>query len=105
MLCTPFGCTVKASTKVRHFIPELVVSSYTTTGSNPWTEMAALSSPTSGAEGGGNLITPNTQRDNLPRFKKMLMASATPEAGPPRNWPRNPATPAPAAPLRSCPTT
>ncbi|WLG70265.1 MULTISPECIES: TIGR03756 family integrating conjugative element protein [Pseudomonas] len=71
LLCTPFGCTVKTSTKVRHFIPELVVSSYATTGSNPWTEMAALSSPTSGAEGGGNLITPNTQRDNLPRFKNV----------------------------------
>ena len=71
LLCTPFGCTVKTSTKVRHFIPELVVSSYATTGSNPWTEMAALSSPISGAEGGGDLITPNTQRDNLPRFKNV----------------------------------
>ena len=71
LLCTPFGCTVKTSTKVRHFIPELVVSSYATTGNNPWTEMATLSSPISGAEGGGNLITPNTQRDNLPRFKNV----------------------------------
>ncbi|MGN7934091.1 TIGR03756 family integrating conjugative element protein [Pseudomonas mediterranea] len=71
LLCTPFGCTVKTSTKVRHFIPELVVSSYATTGANPWTEMAELSSPISGAEGGGNLITPNTQRDNLPRFKNV----------------------------------
>nr|WP_321145232.1 TIGR03756 family integrating conjugative element protein [Pseudomonas extremaustralis] len=71
LLCTPFGCTVKTSTKVRHFIPELVVSSYATTGNNPWTEMAALSAPISGAEGGGNLITPNTHRDNLPRFKNV----------------------------------
>lgn len=71
LLCTPFGCTVKTSTKVRHFLPELVVSSYATTGANPWTEMAALSSPISGAEGGGNLITPNNQRDNLPRFKNV----------------------------------
>ncbi|WP_429436353.1 TIGR03756 family integrating conjugative element protein [Pseudomonas sp. BS3782 TE3695] len=71
LLCTPFGCTVKTSMKVRHFIPELVVSSYATTGDNPWTEMAALSAPISGAEGGGNLITPNTHRDNLPRFKNV----------------------------------
>ncbi|WLG48610.1 TIGR03756 family integrating conjugative element protein [Pseudomonas sp. FP1742] len=71
LLCTPFGCTVKTSTKVRHFIPELVVSSYATTGNNPWTEMATLSSPIRGAEGGGNLITPNTLRDNLPRFKNV----------------------------------
>lgn len=71
LLCTPFGCTVKTSTKVRHFIPELVVSSYATTGNNPWTEMAGLSSPINGAEGGGNLITPNTHRDNLTRFKNV----------------------------------
>jgi integrating conjugative element protein (TIGR03756 family) len=71
LLCTPFGCTVKTSTKVRHFIPELVVSSYATTGNNPWTEMTTLSAPISGAEGGGNLITPNARRDNLPRFKNV----------------------------------
>ncbi|PBJ10770.1 TIGR03756 family integrating conjugative element protein [Pseudomonas sp. ACN5] len=71
LFCTPFGCTVKTSHKVRHFIPELVVSSYTTTGNNPWSEMAALSSPIGGAEGGGNLITPNTRRNNLPRFKNV----------------------------------
>ena len=71
LLCTPFGCKVKTSTKVRHFTPELVVSSYTTTGNNPWTEMATLSSPISGSEGGGNLITPNTHRDNLTRFKNV----------------------------------
>lgn len=71
LLCTPFGCKVKTSTKVRHFIPELVVSSYATTGSNPWGEMATLSFPINGADGGGNLITPNTRRDNLPRFKNV----------------------------------
>jgi integrating conjugative element protein (TIGR03756 family) len=71
LFCTPLGCKVRTSTKVRHFIPELVVSSYATTGDNPWTEMAALSSPIRGAEGGGNLITPNTRRDNLPRFKNV----------------------------------
>lgn len=71
LLCSPFGCTIKTSTKVRHFIPELVVSSYANTGSNPWAEMATLSFPIPGAEGGGNLITPSTQRDNLPRFKNV----------------------------------
>ena len=71
LFCTPFGCKIKTSTKVRHFTPELVVSSYATTGNNPWTEMAVLSSPISGAEGGGNLITPNTRRDNLARFKNV----------------------------------
>jgi integrating conjugative element protein (TIGR03756 family) len=69
LFCTSTGCDVRTSVKVRHFIPELVVSSYATTGSNPWIEMASLSSPIVGAEGGGNLITPSTRRDNLPRFK------------------------------------
>lgn len=71
LLCTSFGCKIRTSTKVRHFVPELVVSSYATTGHNPWSEMAPLSSPVPGAEGGGNLITPSAKRDNLPRFKNV----------------------------------
>lgn len=71
LFCTSFGCEVRTSTKVRHFIPELVVSSYADTGGSPWTELAALSSPIAGSEGGGNLITPNPLRDNLPRFKNV----------------------------------
>lgn len=35
LLCTPVGCVVKTSTKVRHYIPNAVVSSYNQTGSNP----------------------------------------------------------------------
>jgi len=71
LLCTPFGCTVRTSPKIRHFIPELVVSSYADTGANPWSEMSALSTPTPASQGGGNLITPSPQRDNLPRFKNV----------------------------------
>ena len=52
LLCTPFGCTVKTSVKVTHFIPEAVVSAYSNPGDNPWTEMAAASETASGAEGG-----------------------------------------------------
>lgn len=71
LLCTPFGCKIKTSTKVRHYIPELVVSSYADTGHNPWSEVAFLSAPAPGAEGGGNLISPSARRDNLPRFKNV----------------------------------
>lgn len=35
LLCTPFGCTVKTSIKVTHFIPETVVSVYQDKGKNP----------------------------------------------------------------------
>ncbi|WP_192810766.1 TraU family protein, partial [Pseudomonas syringae group genomosp. 3] len=45
LLCTPFGCKVKTSTKVRHFVPDAVVSSYSNTGENPWVEVSSLSSP------------------------------------------------------------
>jgi len=71
LYCTNAGCSIKTSTKVRHFIPELVVSSYAVTGANPWRELAVLSAPLPGAEGGGNLITPSQRRDNLPRFKNV----------------------------------
>jgi hypothetical protein len=107
LLCTQYGCEVHTSTKVRHFIPELVVSSYASTGDNPWTEMAALSSPVSGAEGGGNLITPNTRRDNLPRFKNVdgIGHPGGWAAGRRANSLRNRAMPAKAAPPPTCPTT
>ncbi|WP_430624506.1 TraU family protein [Salmonella enterica] len=55
MFCTPFGCSVRTSVKVRHFRPDLVVSAYSDTGQNPWAEMSLLSSPLPGiAEAGGD---------------------------------------------------
>ncbi|OLU25512.1 integrating conjugative element protein [Pseudomonas sp. PA15(2017)] len=54
LFCTNFGCSVRTSTKVRHFIPELVVSSYANTGANPWTDVASMSSPNALSQGGGN---------------------------------------------------
>ncbi|WP_354691988.1 TIGR03756 family integrating conjugative element protein [Phytobacter sp. RSE-02] len=50
LLCTPFGCSVKTSVKVTHYIPEAVVSAYMNAGDNPWTEMSAVSSTAGGAE-------------------------------------------------------
>lgn len=50
LLCTPFGCTIKTSVKVTHYIPEAVVSAYMNVGENPWTEMSVVSSTASGAE-------------------------------------------------------
>ena len=35
LLCGPHGCKVKTSVKVRHYVPDAVVSSYANTGSNP----------------------------------------------------------------------
>ena len=41
LFCTPFGCKVRTSVKVTHFIPQTVVSTYVAPGGNPWQEMAA----------------------------------------------------------------
>lgn len=50
LFCTPFGCTVKTSVKVTHYIPEAVVSAYVNPGDNPWTEMSTVSATAGGAE-------------------------------------------------------
>lgn len=52
--CSTFGCTIRTSIRVKHYIPELVVSSYENTGDNPWTEIAMLSPPLGDALGGGS---------------------------------------------------
>ena len=45
LYCTWTGCTVRTSVKVRHYIPDAVVSSYSNTGENPWVEVRAMSMP------------------------------------------------------------
>ena len=35
LFCTAWGCTVRTSVKVKHYIPNAVVSSYAQTGDNP----------------------------------------------------------------------
>ncbi|MBJ9136094.1 TIGR03756 family integrating conjugative element protein [Citrobacter farmeri] len=57
LLCTPFGCSVKTSVKVTHFIPEAVVSAYLNPGNNPWTEMASISDMAGEAESALSGIT------------------------------------------------
>ncbi|EPN48530.1 hypothetical protein A245_29955 [Pseudomonas syringae pv. actinidiae ICMP 19096] len=69
LLCTPFGCKVKTSTKVRHFVPDAVVSSYSNTGENPWVEVSSLSSSTSFAQDGGDGTTNHNNEDSLAKFK------------------------------------
>src|SRR5687767_6799444 len=55
--CTPFGCDVRTSVKVRHFVPDAVVSSYANTGDNPWAEIAFLSPANASAVSGGDGTT------------------------------------------------
>ncbi|QNM96702.1 TIGR03756 family integrating conjugative element protein [Chitinimonas koreensis] len=69
LLCTNFGCTVRTSVKVRHYVPDAVVSSYANTGDNPWLEVRAMSLPNSSARGGGDGTTNHDAENNLAKFK------------------------------------
>ncbi|EIM35485.1 hypothetical protein PGS1_14141 [Enterobacter cloacae subsp. cloacae GS1] len=70
LFCSPFGCSVRTSVKVRHFRPDLVVSAYSVTGQNPWTEMSLLSSPLPGiAEAGGDTNPRTVGQHSKVRFK------------------------------------
>lgn len=67
--CGAFGCTVRTSVKVRHYIPDAVISSYAATGANPWIEMRLLSAPNPSAQAGGDGTTNQDHENNLTKFK------------------------------------
>src|SRR5882762_11047684 len=68
LYCTNFGCSVRTSAKVRHYIPDAVVSSYSNTGANPWSEVALMSAPNPTAQAGGNGTTNQDHENNLAKF-------------------------------------
>ncbi|NML25755.1 integrating conjugative element protein, PFL_4710 family [Aromatoleum tolulyticum] len=69
LFCTMFGCSVRTSVKVRHYVPDAVVSSYSNTGANPWGEVRAMSTPNSMAQAGGDGTTNHDNENNLAKFK------------------------------------
>ncbi|WP_175687304.1 TIGR03756 family integrating conjugative element protein [Burkholderia multivorans] len=69
LFCSWGGCTVRTSVKVRHYIPDAVVSSYSNTGQNPWTEVALMSVPNPIAQAGGDGTTNQDYENNLAKFK------------------------------------
>ena len=50
LFCTKFGCKIRTSTKIKHYIPEEVVSSYNHQAQNPWVEMNFLSNGVKGGD-------------------------------------------------------
>ena len=50
LFCTKFGCKIRTSTKIKHYIPEVVVSSYNHQAQNPWVEMNFLSTGVKGGD-------------------------------------------------------
>ncbi len=71
LFCTTFGCKVKTSAKVGHYVPDAVVSSYSSTGQNPWLEVRSLSAPITGAQSGGIGVNGNAHENNLAVFKNV----------------------------------
>lgn len=69
LYCTNFGCSVRTSVKVRHYVPDAVVSSYSSTGENPWLEVRAMSMPNVTALAGGDGTTNEDHENNLAKFK------------------------------------
>lgn len=67
--CTLFGCDVETSVQVRHYVPDAVVSTYSNTGENPWSEVAFMSPPNATAEGGGDGSTDQSNENDLAKFK------------------------------------
>lgn len=67
--CTNFGCSVETSVKVRHYVPDAVVSSYSNTGENPWIEVRAMSMANASARAGGDGTTNHDNENNLAKFK------------------------------------
>lgn len=69
LFCTTFGCSVRTSVKVSHYVPDAVVSSYANTGENPWVEVRAMSMPNTTAQAGGDGTTNQDHENNLSKFK------------------------------------
>lgn len=69
LLCTYFSCSVETSVKVRHYVPDAVVSSYSNTGANPWVDVQSMSQPNATAQAGGDGTTNHDNENNLAKFK------------------------------------
>ncbi|WP_193073474.1 TIGR03756 family integrating conjugative element protein [Pseudomonas sp. FME51] len=69
LYCSWSGCRVRTSIKVKHYVPDAVVSSYSNTGENPWLEVRAMSLPNPTAQAGGEGTTNHGNENNLAKFK------------------------------------
>lgn len=69
LACSGLSCEVRTSVKVSHYIPDAVVSSYSNTGRNPWSDVAGMSPPNSTAQAGGDGTSNEKHENNLAKFK------------------------------------
>ena len=67
-----YSCSIRTSIKIKHYMPDVVVSSYHATGNNPWVEERGLATPTSFAEeGGSNSEGSSVNSEQALRFKNV----------------------------------
>lgn len=72
LLCGLHGCKVRTSIKVRHYVPDAVVSSYVATGHSTWTETAPMGAPIPGiAEDGGDGTTTRINQNEMTVFRNV----------------------------------
>ncbi|MDF5977281.1 hypothetical protein P4114_00430 [Pseudomonas aeruginosa] len=64
----PAGCKVKTSVKVRHYVPDAVVSNYANTGSNPGPRCRRWSTPNPLAQAGNGATTNYKAENGIGRF-------------------------------------
>nr|WP_310062854.1 TIGR03756 family integrating conjugative element protein [Pseudomonas synxantha] len=69
LYCTSFGCKVRTSPKVRHYVPDAVVSSYSNTGDNPWSEVRSMSPTNATARSGGDGSAGISHENDLAKFR------------------------------------
>ncbi|AWX14733.1 integrating conjugative element protein [Mergibacter septicus] len=62
LYCSVFGCVIKTSVKVKHYLPEQVVSSYNYNGDNPWKEVASF----------GRSINASNIVERYPQYSRQL---------------------------------
>lgn len=72
LFCTYVGgCRVRTSVKVKHYIPDVVVSSYANTYQNPWQEVSSLNIPNSSAQGGNDTNSRQANEKSKIKFKEV----------------------------------
>jgi len=52
LVCELFECHIETTSRISHYLPDAVVSSYQRTGENPWAEMAGVGAGGAGLVGG-----------------------------------------------------
>ena len=78
--CSLSGCRIQTSVKVRHYVPDAVVSTYQNTGENPWAEAAIMSPANPTAEDGGSGVSDEKHENQTTRFKNADVIGQKPKS-------------------------